>query len=391
MLNRDRMTRTPAECIDSLPGDIKTWLTDLAAANERALEKQSSGDKTRTVAAVVAPCARQLKTTLDRYSSLDAIPESLARHKFADLSAYTRLVVIARPADRSSDTQVKLLDDFAGKITSALGSSTIGFTCESRQDLKELIYESLRAGGGSLDSGTAGEIRNKLGGDYALAVAELAAVDAGTSYLANDPQCATSPYPAFSEPKPSEPSKPNPSARKYGFIGPRLYPQGESDPRYRERLHEWEEEELPRYEREVRRWERDRDDYEARRYNHDMEWVVSIDAVQSAKVTGNLRIYDLAGFKDSNTSAGTVMFSCPISGSSGRRGTAKSDRVIVRGEQTRPYTPAVPGPEAAVADQSLISEAFQNACSEAARDVLGSAILPADRAGEKPTDVEAKN
>lgn len=382
LLNREAMSENAAKAVEALPEQIRSWHASGGSIGGYAAEKhtgRSESGGSRTVAAVVAPCARQLRTVLDKHSSLNHIPEALAAHAYTDLSGYDRIVVVARPGDRATADPAGLLDDFAGKITSAMSSGSFGFECESRQDLKELIYESLQRGGDSIDPEDVGKIRTRLGGAYALAVADLAAVDVRTGYVANDPRCASSPYPPFPKSRPSEPDRPDPRERKYGIFGPRVYKDGESDPRYQERLKYWRDVLLPRYEREIREWQREREEYEYRRIYHDMEWVRSVDAVQSAKVTGNLRIYDLSSFNEDGSNTGRVVFSCPISGSSERRGEFRSERVVVRGESNRPGPAQVPPSEQTVADRTVISEAFQRACDGAAARVLGAAIVPRDR------------
>jgi len=381
LLNKEATTDKTAASVAALPEELKVWFAGGASRDEVAAEKQPAKSPTgqdRTVAALVAPCGRQLDAFLDKYSSMERIPEALARHRLTDLSPYSRVVVVARPGDRGFSGQERIVDDFAGKVTSALSSGATGFKCESRQDLKELIYESLRRSQGDIDAEGVDAIRTKLAGNYALVVADLAAVTAQTNYVANAPRCSSEPYPPFDDPKPSEPSRPNPSDRRYGIFGPRLYPEGEDDPRYKDRLRRYRDE-YREYEHDMDRWEDARRDYESRRYSHDMEWVVSVDSIQSAKVTGNLRVYDLSSFGDSNTSAGKVIFSCPINGSSERRITLRSDRVTVRGEDSRPENPRVPDIEGTVQDQTVLSDALQQACETALREMMMTAILPRDK------------
>lgn len=382
ILNRDNLNEKSAKVAALLPEPLRAWLTSDTAHDECAAAKQTvsgASGQARTVAAVVGPCTRHLKSILDRYSSLGKIPEALSTSRLTDLSPYPRVVVVVRPGDREFDGQGGLLDDFAGKITAALSSAELGFRCESRQDLKELIYESLRRGQGDIDRAGVTEIRSRIAEAGALVVADLAAVTLQTSYAANSPRCMSQPYPAFSEPKPHEPTKPNPGRRRFGIFGPRVYPKGSSDPRYRDDYARWMRD-MDEYRYAVRVWENRRHEYEARRDHHDMEWQISMDAIERASISGNLRIYDLSSFGDSNTSTGKVVYSCPLKGSCERRHSCRSDRVIVRGESARPGTPDVPDMEESVSDQTVVSEAFLGACRSAVGGMLTTAILPCDRA-----------
>ncbi len=383
ILNADALTERSSAVVSALPDDVRAWLAAERARDECVAVKHianAPSGQPRTVAAVVGACERHLRSVLGRYSALNRIPDAPATRKLTDLSPYKRVVVVARPGDRDMEGQIGMVDDLAGKITSVLSSPELGFQCESRQDLKEIIYESLRRGQGDFDRGDVSEIRSRMAGAGALVVVDLAAVTAQTTYVANSPRCTTPAYPAFGEPAPSKPHEPDPGERKYGFFGPRIYPQGRDDPKFRERYHKWREQ-MEVYERDMRRWEARRRDYEERRMYHDMEWITSIDAVQQAAVTGNLRIYDLSAFGDGNTDAGKVIYSCPLKGSCERRGSFKTDRAVVRGEDSRPGTPDVPGAEDGVADLTVISEAVMNACRSVVGGLSDAAILPRDRPG----------
>jgi len=387
ILNADVLGDRTASVTSALPDDARAWLAGNQGKDECSVVRRdslNSSGQPRTVAAVIGACARQLRSMLGRYTSLDNIPEALTTSKLTDLSPFQRVVVVARPGDRALEGRSPLVDDLAGKITSVLSSEDLGFQCESRQDLKELIYESLRRGEGDIDRRTATEIRSKMAGACALVVADLSAVNAQTSYAANAPQCTTPTYPAFGEAQPSRPHEPDPHERKYGFIGPRIYPEGANDPKFRERYRRWREE-MEDYEHEMRRWEARKRDYEERRWYHEMEWVASIDSIQRADITGNLRVYDLSAFEDSNTSAGRVVYSCPLKGSCERRGSFRSERVVVRGENAHPGTPNVPQAEDGVLDQTIISEALLNACRAAVGGLADVAILPRDRPGASQT------
>lgn len=383
LLNRAALNDKCTSVVASLPNALQTWHTGEDARREVAVEKEiarNESGQAYTVAAVVAASGRHAKLALKGYPTIDSIPEALTKKTLADLRGCGELLVVARSGDRSAEGKISFVDDLAGKLTSELASGT-GFQCISRQDLKELIYTAMqRAGGGNLGQSEIGSIRKKSGAASAVAVVDLAAVTAQTSYVANPAQCASQPYPAFSEPEPSKPSEPSLHKRKYGLFGPKTY-SGAEDPRYVAEINNYKTVELPQYERDIKRWEADKREYEWRRASHDMDWIVSLDAIQSAKISGNLRIYDLGSFSIEN--AGKVIFSCPISGENRRRGGYKSERFVVRGEENQPASLNVPNAEQGVNDQTVISEAIESACEEAVNALLVNALVPIDTAGSE--------
>ena len=186
--------------------------------------------------------------------------------------------------------------------------------------------------------------------------------------------------PPFDEEKPGRPHEPDPEdkplfcAHTYDKIdGSRA-----NDPKFKRDHRQWEYEKMPRYRRELERWEQDKRDYEDRRRFHDMEWVTSINCVQRARITGNLRIYDLRSGEVEQ--AGRVVFSCPIAGNTESLSLYKEDRTVARGEDSRPRTPEAPRPTVDVTDQTVITDAIRAACDEAIEKLLASSLLPIDGA-----------
>jgi hypothetical protein len=108
-----------------------------------------------------------------------------------------------------------------------------------------------------------------------------------------------------------------------------------------------------------------------------MDWEVSINSTQVARVSGNLRIYDLGELE--TESAGKVLFSCSFNGSETRTGLYWSDHVVVQGEQNQPSAPQAPQSQTHILDQTIVSEALRSAGSGAVRELMNKAILPADQ------------
>jgi len=381
LLSGETLKTVPVPLVDALSEKFGGWWKSTAAANEWVAERSETGDGNggrRYTSVIAAPVARHLRLALDSHSNLDSIPRGLSRRQLSDLSRYSEMVVVVRSGDRKAPNGEGFLDDLAGKITSALSAAATGFQCVTRQDLEELIYESLLRGRGEIDPTDADAIRGEAGGACAVAVVDLAAINTQTSYTSNSPRRLTPAYPAFDEPEPTRPRRPNPSetilfrGHKYRTInGSR-----ENDPNYKADLRHYEDVELPLYRSRLRRWESDRADYDYQRRNHEMEWEISVDSIQTARVTGNLRIYDLGTFGQKK--AGEVMFSCPLTGGSERRGSFRTDRAVVRGEDNWPSSPEPPRPHEGIADGTIVSEALWNASEAALNRILTSAILPSD-------------
>ncbi len=380
-----------AASLAGLPYEIRSWLQS-KEKSEIAAEKQTMiADKgqSRTISAIAAPCTRQLESALVKYGTVDSIPEALSNSSLADLAGYKEMIVIARAGDRSDKIPTAALDDLAGKMTSALAQKT-GMACYNRQDLKELVYMALlHQNDGNLDSNDIVQIRKQSGGARALAIVDAAAFTTRTDYSPNTPRCCTSQLAPFGEREPSRPHEPDPNERKFGIFGAHKYDEVHgsraNDPDFIRDYEQWERD-MRDYRRDHDRWERRKRDYEQGRFSHEMDWEVSIDSTQSAKISGNLRIYDLNDLDPD--SAGKVVFSCSLNGSESKRGVYWSDHVVVVGEQNKPNPPRAPDSHDYILDQTITSEAFKKACEGAVSDLLARAIVPADY--EETTERSAK-
>lgn len=379
MLNSETLSsKTRKNLETALPKAVSEWLSSPDHNSEFCAACQSvsaDGGESHTVSAIVAPSSRQMGNALGKYNKLEKIPSSLERNKLTDLRNYGRIIVIARFADRSRLADPKTLDDLAGSLTNAISSGT-GFTCINRQDLKELTLETYL---NQLPDKSSSDIQSKFGDATAVAVVDLSTVTCGTTYMASNPQCLTSPLPEFSESKPGEPHKPNPndkplfSGHTYDIVnGSRA-----NDPHYIKDLEEYHSEKMPRYHRELRDWEQKKREYEERRKYHDMEWETAINQSQKVSITGDLRIYDLSsGDVDK---VGKVVFTCPLKGSEQNNSEYRKDRCVVRGEDSRPSASSVPDSINDISDRGLVTSAIRQACEEAASRLLVTSLLPVDR------------
>ncbi len=379
ILNSETLTaKEKKSTLSYLPKITQEWLADSASKQENSVGKQtiiSAQNAKSNVWALFAPSARQLKLALSKYAVLESIPEALERTKLTDLRGYGKMVVIARTALRNNDSENKILDDLAGNLTSVMSSRT-GFKCISRQDLKELALETYL---NNLPNETSSaDLRGKLENATAVAIIDLADVNAQTSYTANAPQCRTAVLPPFSESKPSPPHEPHPDdkplfcAHTYDVVnGSRA-----NDPHYIRDHNEYVNEKLPNYRRELRRWEERSQAYERRRRDHDMEWIVSITKAQRTKVTGNLRIYDLSSGEVEQV--GKVVFSCPVTGNGEKDSLEQEDRVVVRGEESRPQSLIAPESTEDVSDHVVITDALREVCTAAVNELMNNALLPID-------------
>ncbi|MHB9036845.1 MAG: hypothetical protein ACYC64_09265 [Armatimonadota bacterium] len=393
ILNRAKMDDKSQGALDGLPASMRAWIDSEESASQWGAERQSirmeSGESC-AISAVVAPCARQLGMTLSKHPTLDAIPEVLSTGDLADLSKYREMIVIARAGDRSDKISSSALDDLAGKMTSALVART-GFQCVGRQDLKELIYMALlHEKDGNLDTKDIVQIRQRADGARALAIVDVAALTADTNYAPNSPRCCTPSLPPFGEREPNRPREPSPSDRKFGFFGAHKYDEvrgsRSNDPDYINDRRQWEED-MRDYRHDHERWERRKRDYENSRFYHDMDWEVSINSTQTARVSGNLRIYDLGELE--TESAGKVLFSCSFNGNETREEVYWSDHVVIQGEQNQPDSPRAPQSHSYILDQTVVSEALKKAGDSAVDDLLFKAILPADGVAQSTSDARS--
>lgn len=388
LLDRQKLAANSAAVVKSLPRDAQTWFGgDSGKSSIVAAKETIQGDSPYSVQCIVAPCTRLLTSALAKYSSLDSIPGSLAQERMRDLSGYGQIAIVVR-----SGSQENAINDFGAKLNSALSASDTGFACVSRQDLAELVLNSI-GDSDRIDATQLTQIRKKIGKARALVIADLTAVDANTSYSANSPTCETAAYAAFTAAEPTKPTEPDPDesilfkGKKYRVVdGSRRH-----DPHFIDDLRDYREKLLPKYETAHRRWKRDKADYEDSRRSHEMQWSRTVDAVQSVSVAANLKIYD-AGSPGADT-AGRLLFSCSLNGSAQRRDQFISDRVTVRGEDSKLGALQGPASHAGVSDSALVSQALEQACGSAAEEIKRTAILPSDVRNHAPsvvTEPEAK-
>ena len=186
ILNNRSLTDSAKKSIfPYLPKATQSWMDDGSAGETSAARQVSTDDQgaSRCVSAVVSPSSRQIGSMLKKYPKVEAIPESLERTKLTDLRDYSRMIVVARFADRKQDAGSKVLDDLAGNLTSAMSAQT-GFACVNRQDLKELALETYL---NALPDKTS-DTESKLGDATAVAVVDLASINTETTYAAGRPE-----------------------------------------------------------------------------------------------------------------------------------------------------------------------------------------------------------
>ena len=378
LLDKQKIPRDATSLISSLPKAIQTLHTSDTCESDITAAKETVQDLTgspRSICVVISPCARHLCAAINRYSSLDSIPESVKTENLKDLRPYGQMAIMVRSGDRAIDSDNNVINDFCAKLTTAMSGSVTGFECMSDLDLKEIKFSF---NDDSIDSATLAKIKKKIGKANAFAVADLTALDVSTTYISNSPVCETSRYGEFSKEQPREPRRPNPSEKPLfrGHTYDEVDGSRENDPKYIRDLNNYRNKLLPAYERAMRAWERDKEEYEYKRNSHEMDWKVSIDAIQSAKVSGNLRIYD-AG-KLGSEKAGKVIYSCSLSGEVQRQSLYKSDRKVVRGEDNKPDSPDVPEGRRTVSDMTIVSDALKAACEKGVRNILMTAMVPSD-------------
>ncbi len=378
LLNTDSPEYTTGKVRNYLPPQMLSFL-ESGVENERAVvrERIENSNENYDYCVVAAPGPRHIKLALEDYESIGDISTNVVTKKLADLSGYKDILLVVRPADREENVPETIVEEFTSKLTSAFSSPSTGFDFETRQDLKELIYASLMRGDGEIGPTDADIIREKSGAQ-AIAVADIASVNEQTTFLANESERLTKPYPPFSEPRPVKPSKPhyNDKVLFGGYIYKEIDGSRRNDPRYERDLKEYDRD-LRDYRSDLWRWERRRDNYEDSRNYHRMEWKTSVDRVETVRVNANIRIYDLEKYRVGD--AGKVIFSCPIYGGAKLRTPYNSEVVTVVGEYNAPDTPNVPQAHTGVKDQSVVSQAFIDAAGDALVQVSENSVLPSDR------------
>ncbi|MCX8052941.1 MAG: hypothetical protein N3B12_03965 [Armatimonadetes bacterium] len=377
VLNRNKLGPQGSNLLASLPEHSRRWYNSESSlrgwALERQVTKREDGSE-RNVIAIIAPCSRHLELILSKNPKVWEIPETFQNSELRDLSTYDELIIVPRTSSGPSSKESQSLGDFCSKLATALANGT-GFRCSTRIDLKDLIYTAVEAeAAGRIPPKELATIRGQAPRATALVVAELATLEERTSYLDNDPVRLTELLPPFSEPKPSEPQKPDPeefipfAGKKYRIInGSRT-----NDPRYQEDLRKYEREKAE-YPEKLRSWERKKEDYDHQRRTRDVEWEVSIDRIEEARLTGNLRIYDIRSADIA--SGGELVYSASIFGEARQKATWKKERVKVVGENSRPSPLQKPDPREEVS-ATLRSIAYENAATKVLQNLVANAVLP---------------
>jgi len=380
VLNRQKLDDKHSAQLSSVAPCLQEWLTRDASRREIAGVRQvipQDNGQTTEICAAVAPSPRLVQVALfDRFKSISEIPQECRLLGLSDIRRQGRVIIVARPANRNDRDKKALVDDLAGKLTTALNSMGFGFQCESRQDLAEVVWNAEMEDNkpSSKQAALTEKIKNTEG--LALALADLTAVNCRTDYVVKSVDRITAPYKDFDKPQPKEPTRPTPDDLVYGKSGPKKYPDGLKDARFKNDLLDYQNVQMPLYQEQMRQWAMEKDAYEASRLTHEIEYSVTIDAIEHAGIRGALRIYDLEGYK--SLDACRVLFSCDMAGDAGRRRPHKADRVMVVGEANRPNVQVPPPNDEA--DQSMISDAIGRGCRAAASTLGSNALLPVDRA-----------
>ena len=145
------------------------------------------------------------------------------------------------------------------------------------------------------------------------------------------------------------------------------------DPDYIRDHNDWRDVKAPKYREDVRKWEQDEREYERKRQSHEMYWEVSADQIESVRLSGNLRVYDIRS-ADIAT-GGELVYSSSLTGEARQRGPWKKDRARVIGEARKPDTLQKPEPKDD-ASPTLRSKAFEDAAARALEELAANAILP---------------
>ncbi|MBI2300848.1 MAG: hypothetical protein HYU66_18215, partial [Armatimonadetes bacterium] len=192
----------------------------------------------------------------------------------------------------------------------------------------------------------------------------LEQVSGRTEYTASEPRRLT-PDPGLYNV--AEPLKPSPDARAYGLFGPKVYPQGDADPKYAKDVADW---------RDLHdAWERKKRDYYARRAAMDVEWQQAVVTSWSASVRASLELYQ----KDK------LLASVPVDVTVRKRGE-QTRKQQVRGFEDRPAPLVLPENRDNCPD-ALTDEALTAAAQQATGRVQLLALLPNDAGAPGSTTV----
>ncbi|MBI3948530.1 MAG: hypothetical protein HY321_21635 [Armatimonadetes bacterium] len=214
---------------------------------------------------------------------------------------------------------------------------------ELRSVLRQVGYEAGRSeeAGESATARKALERLRKAGADVMIAAA-ITQIVARTTYDSTlEPVTPEDPPLKL----PPEPAKPDPNARKYAQMGPRLYARGEADPRYRARLREWREAHAC--------WERGaaraRQEHENRRAGRQFAWRWRVRERPSVRLEVSAQLISVA--------TGTMVWASPrVWGEAADERAYREQLLTVVGPASRPEAPE-PTPSAVNAAPAALRQA----------------------------------
>ncbi|MDH7571358.1 MAG: hypothetical protein QHJ73_17405, partial [Armatimonadota bacterium] len=211
-------------------------------------------------------------------------------------------------------------------------------------------------------SGLAARVREDLrvANADALVLVTITSATGNVSYTSERRQLTPDP-PPFTEP---EPRKPSPTAREYGFMGPRVYPQGENDPKYHRDVQQWEA--------RHRAWVEKKAAYEASLRQRPFDWSLRTIESGEATVQATIRVFDLA-------SGAVVWASQPVEASEKGTRVWRERQVQVVGTGVKPDDPPTP-PAAALPPESLVTQAVTRLGAQLVRVLQSNVLLPASPA-----------
>ncbi|MGC8862983.1 MAG: hypothetical protein ACP5R5_09455 [Armatimonadota bacterium] len=377
LINRNKLGGQETAIAALLPHEMRKWFSDGSSRTEWAIQREvakNDDGQERTTIAIIAPCTAHLRHALALNPKVWEIPETLAKFELKDLSAYRDVIVVPKANSGPDSKEARNVGDLCSKVATALANGT-GLRCSTRLDLKDVIFTAVEAEAqGRISAGDSQKIRKQAPGATALAIVELASLDERTNYVENEPRRLTELYPEFREPRPSEPSRPDPEefipfkGKKYRIVnGSRT-----NDPHYQEDLRKYERERAE-YPEKLRQWERRKEEYEERRRRHQIDWEVSANEEARITLSGNLRIYDLPAADVG--AGGRLLYSAFINGTATEKKLWKKDRRVVIGEDGRPDPIELPYPTDEVSS-SIRSKAFEEAAVRALEELTANTILP---------------
>ncbi|MBI3944871.1 MAG: hypothetical protein HY321_03060 [Armatimonadetes bacterium] len=173
---------------------------------------------------------------------------------------------------------------------------------------------------------------------------------------------------------PNEPDKPDPNARKYGVMGPKLY-EGEGDPRYQAKLQEWQQAHAE-WEQQKRQGEAD---YQKRIRQKQFQWKWQVLENSTASIGVSVGLFD--------GQTGARIWASPVqTAEATRKGVFKEQTLVVTGQGNMPQDPE-PTPSASDDPApELLREALAKALGGFVVALRRDVLLP----GELPANIEAQ-